>query len=101
MKKSKVKELKEALRRSIDGAEGLSTEHQEELLDLMNRIFPKSAKESKDPAPMIGLNPFKRNPKPFDEVVSDGDHFRTEHPSQTDRLYTLLNEEIENENGTE
>lgn len=98
MKRKRVIELKEKLKHASEDGGYISREDASELLDLMNRVFPRSV-VIRDTTPMIGLNPFRpyvRSKPMEDEIVSDGDHFRTEDPNHRDRLFTLLNQEMEN-----
>jgi hypothetical protein len=59
MRKSRVNVIKEELANNIEAGEPLSAESAQELLDLLERIYPNS-EISKDPAPMIGNHSFER-----------------------------------------
>lgn len=90
MKRSRVKELKMNLRQ-IENGGYIGSEDVKDIIELLDRVFPKAAIPPQDPSPMIGLNPFR---KPASDIVHVDDHLSVpprEDKDHQKRFYELLN----------
>lgn len=94
MKKSRIKELKTNLR-AIENGGYIGSDDVKDIIELLDRVFPKTAVAPKDPAPMIGINPFRKESEGF---VHDGDHLSVaprDEKKMQERFYKLLNYRVE------